>query len=401
MRRPEQCASQIANDKWKQLKSEKIPRSRWSGDINGGIAACLFVLLFLIFRSCLLYSSLCKAQIAAPEVHRQQFIGAKNESWLCWLLVSKPFHLAAAAIVAIRFTFTFTEYITIKSKEKSPDVGHGQGIEYTNTHIRTMAWTRARKRFFCADFSSVDHFIVSRLLFTSLSLRFPLFVIRFFSPLPDTTSTEHGTGLVCCVRYNGGNWIAANILIRYCRVHVCSANWWNSSKWIKCEWCCVCHTKLFCVSVDVRLVCVRVFVRSFCVNSHSIFVSFSPSYQVLTHSQMINDIVCVRHRAAIRCLLVSPVRAPFNCCQCVCVCVRHVDSINEVSHETKAKNILILCRSHSHTTIMIFRDWHIWYAVDVESFTVLIFIKRKIPIKSFDIRTRKSQWWFSVCAVLD
>lgn len=62
-------------------------------------------------------------------------------------------------------------------------------------------------------------------------------------------------------------------------------------------------------------------------------------------------------------------------------------------------------RTRTHTNVHNHRlydfwGWHIWYAVDVESFTVLIFIKRKIPIKSLDIRTRKSQWWFWY-AVLD
>lgn len=249
---------------------KKIQRSRWSGDINGGIAACLFVLLFLIFRSCLLYSSLCKAQIAAPEVHRQQFIGAKNESWLCWLLVSKPFHLAAAATVTIRFTFTFTEYITIKSKERKVPGCRTWRRNWIHTHSTYAQW-HGRERWkgslcrfqFCWPF-----YRFTALIYESIS-SFPIIRDSIFSPFQDTISTAHGSGCVCCVRYNGENWIAANILIRYCRVLVCCANWWNSSKWIKCEWCCVCHTKLFCFSVDGRRRMVCPYVRAFILRGFS------------------------------------------------------------------------------------------------------------------------------------
>lgn len=136
-------------------------------------------------------------------------------------------------------------------------------------------------------------------------------------------------------------------------------------------------------------------------------------YRVLTHSDDKWYCSCAAQYGHSPCTCLH-VRAPFNCCH------RRQHKWSFARNQSQNENILILHSGIQAAKMLTaafafiyaslpfsliqrhydFRGWHIWYAVDVESFTVLIFIKRKIPIKSFDIRTRKSQWWFWY-AVLD
>lgn len=361
--------ARIGHGKWQvgMIEIRKIISirniNRW---VNRGMFICASVdLIFLRFYCIRVLKSTnrCPGQKHNEIVHQRQ-------RWVLIACSRFANHFAAAAIVSIRFAFTFTECNNNKIEKRIYSymlrtLRYGRnGIERIYAH-RTMA----RKKVF-VQISFLMLTILSFHVFY-LSLRFSPFVIRFFPQLCPWPC------LCVCVRVCGSQWRKSN---RSKHLDTISSSFrlaWSAPKWIKCEWCCACHTKLFSFhrrwqvasGVSVRVsVCVCLCV--YCVFSFYFF-SFLCRYRVLTHSDDKWYCLCAAQYG-------------HSLCTCFCTCSvqlllarRHRHKWSFARNQSKkhlntpksakalaATSVLIprsLCLSISHsrtiTAIMIFRGW--------------------------------------------